>query len=112
MTTSPKPLHLVHMTVVDFQNTTLRLDLATSRYGTPQPQLDVILPRGSTHRHLSATLHALSADLELRTPSAERWIVQSERLLEPNHGRIYLELSEGDHAEAMRGMMLLSTLMG
>ncbi|AKQ68189.1 hypothetical protein A176_005101 [Myxococcus hansupus] len=38
--------------------------------------------------------------------------MQSERLLEPNHGRIYLELSEGDHAEAMRGMMLLGTLLG
>lgn len=112
MTTSPKPLHLGQMTVIELRNATLNLELGKSRYGTPQPQLDIILPRGSTDRQLSAALHAFAANLELSTPPAERWIVQSERLLEPHHGRIYLELSEGDHAEAMRGMMLLSTLMG
>ncbi len=109
-TTLPSP-HIVQITVFDLQNAALNLVLAKNRYGTPQPQLDIVLPSGSPHRHLSAALHAFSADLELRTPASERWIVQSERLSEPNHGRIYLELAEGDEAEAMRGMMLLNTLM-
>ncbi|MCP3163150.1 hypothetical protein LZ199_09675 [Myxococcus sp. QH3KD-4-1] len=96
----------------DLQIATLRLDLGKSRHGTLQPQLNIILPRSSTHRHLSAVLHAFAANLELSTPPSERWIVQSERLQEPHHGRIYLELAEGDHAEAMRGMMLLNLLLG
>ncbi|WP_232293717.1 hypothetical protein [Stigmatella aurantiaca] len=60
---------------------------------------------------MSALLHTFAANLELNTPTSERWVVQSERLSEPNHGRIYLELAEGDHAEAMRGMMLLNALL-
>ncbi|ATB45928.1 hypothetical protein [Corallococcus macrosporus] len=105
----PSP-RIVQVTVFDLQNANLSVILAKSRYGTLQPQLDVVLPKGTPHRHLRAALHAYSADLELRTPATERWIIQSECLDAPTHGRIHLELAEGDEAEAMRGMMLLDTL--
>ncbi|MBZ4329709.1 hypothetical protein OWM54_14555 [Myxococcus sp. MISCRS1] len=112
MSATAIPFHVIPMKVIDFSNAKLSLDLGKSRYGTAQPQLDIFLPPSATHRQMSALLHAFAASLELSTPASERWIVQSERLSEPNHGRIYLELAEGDHAEAMRGMMLLNTLLG
>ncbi|CAM4283162.1 hypothetical protein [Corallococcus exiguus] len=112
MSATAIPFHAIPMKVIDFSNVRLSLDLGKSGYGTVQPQLDIFLPPGTTHRQVSALLHAFSASLELNTPASERWVVQSERLSEPNHGRIYLELAEGDHAEAMRGMMLLNTLLG
>lgn len=112
MTTTFTRLHPGQMMVIELQNPTLRLDLGKSRSGALQPQLDIILPRDSAPRQLSGTLHAYAANLELNTPANERWTVQSERLQEPNHGRIYLELAEGDEAEARRGMRLLSRLLG
>jgi len=48
----------------------------------------------------------------MRTPATERWLVRSQIVSEPNQGRIYLELAEGDEAEAMRGMALLNALLG
>ncbi|WP_434349009.1 hypothetical protein ACN6A1_06080 [Myxococcus virescens] len=87
------------------------MSLGKSRYGTPQPQVDIFLPRGSSHRETSAMIYTFAASVELRTPTRERWIVQTERLAEVNHGRIYLELAEGDHAEAMRGMALLNAVL-
>ena len=57
-------------------------------------------------------LHVFSANIEMRTPATERWLVRSQIVSEPNQGRIYLELAEGDEAEAMRGMALLNALLG
>ncbi|WP_374270703.1 hypothetical protein [Corallococcus sp. RDP092CA] len=90
----------------------MNLSLGKSRYGTLQPQVDMFLPRGSSHRETSAMLYTFAASVELRTPTRERWIVQTERLAEANHGRVYLELAEGDEAEAKRGMALLNALLG
>lgn len=87
------------------------LSLGKSRYGTDQPQVDIFLPRGSSHRETSAMIYTFAASLELRTPTRERWIAQTERLEEANPGRVYLELAEGDHAEAMRGMALLNAVL-
>ncbi|WP_404364455.1 hypothetical protein ACIHQR_30210 [Corallococcus coralloides] len=112
MSATASPFHVVPMKVIEFSSAELTLNLGKSRSGTPQPQLDIFLPSGATHRQMSALLHTFAASLELNTPASERWIVQSERLSEPNRGRIYLELAEGDHAEAMRGMMLLNPLLG
>ncbi|CAM4544470.1 MULTISPECIES: hypothetical protein [Myxococcus] len=111
MSATALPFYIVPIKVIDFSNTKLTLDLGKSRSGTAQPQLDVVLPPGADHRQMSALLHTFAASLELNTPASERWIVQTERLAEANHGRIYLELAEGDHAEAMRGMMLLGALL-
>ncbi|MFB1485155.1 hypothetical protein [Corallococcus sp. RDP092CA] len=100
------------MMVIELQNPTLRLNLGKSPSGAPQPQLDIIVPRDSNPRRLSGTLLAFAANLELNTPARERWTVKTERVQEPNHGRVYLELAEGDAAEAKRGMMLLGRLRG
>ncbi|MBU8901016.1 hypothetical protein KRR26_36020 [Corallococcus sp. M34] len=112
MSATPLPSHLTELKMVDLHNAALSPSLSKSRYGTAQPQLDVRLPPGASHRQLSALLHAFAARLELNTPANERWLVQTERLSEPNHGRLYLELAEGDEAEARRGMKLLNTLLG
>ncbi|CAM4543706.1 MULTISPECIES: hypothetical protein [Myxococcus] len=111
MKTTPKPPRLGQTTATAPQNATVTLSLSKNRYGTPQPQVDFFLPRGSSHRETSAMLYTFAASLELRTPTSERWIVQTERLEEANHGRVYLELSKGDHAEAMRGMALLNAVL-
>ncbi|QRK14131.1 hypothetical protein JQX13_46960 [Archangium violaceum] len=100
------------MTLIELREATLSLTLSQSRHGVPQPQLEVILPASAVHRQLRAALHAFSASLELATPASERWLVQMEILDAPRRGRLYLELAEGSHPEAMRGLMLLHTLMG
>ncbi|WP_228560036.1 MULTISPECIES: hypothetical protein [Myxococcus] len=56
-------------------------------------------------------LYTFAASLELNTPPNERWLIRTDCCVEPNHGRIFLDLAEGDHAEAMRGMMLLNALL-
>jgi len=112
MSATAIPLHIIPVKVIDFSGARMSLALAKNRYGTAQPQLDIFLPPGATHRQLSALLHALSASLELNTPANERWLIQLDCCAGPNHGRISLELAEGDEAEALRGMMLLDTLRG
>ncbi|WP_426747455.1 hypothetical protein VZQ01_08260 [Myxococcus faecalis] len=111
MKTSLKARHARQTTETEPQNITLNLSLGTSRYGTRQPQVDILLPRGSSHRETSAMLYTFAASVELRTPTRERWIVQLERLAEANHGRVYLELAEGDKAEVKRGMAVLNALL-
>ncbi|ATB46290.1 hypothetical protein [Corallococcus macrosporus] len=111
MKTAPQSRHVGQATATEPQNVTLNLSLGKSQNGTPQPQVDIFLPRGSSHRETSAMLYTFAASVELRTPTYERWIVQTACLAEANHGRIYLELAEGDHAEAMRGMRLLNALL-
>ncbi|QQR46154.1 hypothetical protein JKA73_08635 [Myxococcus xanthus] len=111
MKSTPKSRHGGQTAATEPKNATLNLSLGKNRYGTPQPQVDIRLPRGSSHRETSAMLYTFAASLELRTPTSERWIVQTELLAEANHGRIYLELAEGDHAEAMRGMALLNAVL-
>ncbi|WP_408891611.1 hypothetical protein ACJ2CR_19295 [Myxococcus faecalis] len=112
MSATAIPTFIVPVKVVDFSNTVLTLTLGKSQHGTAQPQLDIILQPGATHRQTSALLHTFAASLELNTPPNERWIIQSDCCVGPNRGRIYLELAEGDAAEAMRGMALLNILLG
>ncbi|SDF39740.1 hypothetical protein SAMN04488504_1553, partial [Myxococcus virescens] len=72
MKTTPKPPRLGQTTATEPQNATVNLSLSKNRYGTPQPQLDIFLPRGSSHRETSAMLYTFAASLELRTPTSER----------------------------------------
>ncbi|WP_236069555.1 hypothetical protein [Citreicoccus inhibens] len=78
MSATAAPLDIVPLKVMDFSDARMSLALAKSRYGTAQPQLDIILPPGATHRQLSALLHALSANLELNTPVSERWLIRQD----------------------------------
>jgi len=110
MSTTAVPFYIVPIKVIDFSNARLDLDLGKNQVGRAQPQLDIFLP-GAPHRQLSALLHTYAASLELNTPPNERWLIRTDCCVEPNHGRIFLELAEGDHAEAMRGMMLLNALL-
>ena len=82
-----------------------------SRYGTPEPQIEIRLPNGTSHRLVSAALHKLAADVELATPERERWIVQTESFYDAR-GRVYLELADATPAEAARGMAMLRKLAG
>ncbi len=86
--------------------TTKTASQGESRYGTPEPQIEIRLPKGASHRQLSAELHRLAAEVELATPERERWLVQTERFYD-GRGRVYLELADGSAAEAERGMAVL-----
>ena len=82
-----------------------------SRYGSPEPQIELRFPKGTHFRALKAALHKLAADVELATPANERWIVQAEDFYDAR-GRVYLELDGATPAEAARGMALLKMLVG
>lgn len=76
------------------------------RLGSPEPQLEIRLPRGSNHRVVKAELHRLAAVLELATPVDESWVVHIEAFHDAR-GRVYLELFEKSPAEAARAMAFL-----
>ena len=84
----------------------LKAKMGESRYGTPEPEIEVRFLRGTHFRKSSAALHALAAILELATPTNEGWVV----VVDPHGdevGRIYLELVDGSYPEARRGLELL-----
>lgn len=91
--------------------TTKTVSQGQSRYGTPEPQIDLRFPKGASHRLVSAALHELAAKVELATPERERWIVQTESFYDAR-GRVYLELSDATPSEADRALALLKTLVG
>ncbi len=80
-----------------------------SRYGTPEPQIALRFPKGTSYRVVKAALHKLAANVELATPASERWCVNTEDFNES--GRVYLELADATPAEAARGMALLETAL-
>ena len=79
-------------------------------YGTPEPQIALRFPKGTSYRVVKAALHKLAADVELATPANERWCVNTEEFNES--GRVYLELAEATPAEAARGTAMLTKLVG
>ncbi|MFI5298632.1 MAG: hypothetical protein ACHREM_11080 [Polyangiales bacterium] len=85
---------------------TLTAKMAESRYGNPEPRIDVRMPKGTHYRKLSAVVHMLAAELELATPTHERWCVQTDATSD-EYGRVYLELSDSTDAEAKRGLELM-----
>lgn len=97
-------------------STTTKNTLATktvsqgeSRYGTPEPQIALRFPNGTSYRVVKAALHKLAAEIELATPASESWCVNTEDCNES--GRVYLELADATPAEAARGMALLETAL-
>jgi hypothetical protein len=90
---------------------TMRVEAATSRYGNPQPQLTIEMPRGTHYRRLSAALYRAAAAIEMATPDDERWVVGVEATSD-ERGRIYLELSETTEDEAARALAVLRGVAG
>ena len=88
--------------------TTIEVNLATSRHGSLQPQIEFLVPRDTHHRRISALLHQVAAEVELRTPEHEKWCVEIEA--HGMGGLVHLELLKATPAEAERGMKLLRTL--
>lgn len=82
------------------------VSLAQSEWGTPEPQIELRVPKGTHYRKLDAALHALAAELELATPASETWVVGIQAFND-DRGRVYLELVKGEAAEAQRGMEML-----
>ena len=91
--------------------TTKTVSQGESRYGTPEPQIALRFPTGTSYRVVKAALHKLAADVELATPERERWIVQTESFYDAR-GRVYLELADATPAEAERGMAMLKKRVG
>ncbi len=81
-----------------------------SRYGTPEPQIALRFPKGTSYRVVKAALHKLAAEIELATPASERWCVNTEDFNES--GRVYLELADATPVEAARGLAMLTKLVG
>ena len=81
-----------------------------SSYGSPEPQIALRFPKGTSYRVVKAALHKLAADVELATPANERWCVNTEEFNES--GRVYLELADATLAEAARGTAMLTKLVG
>jgi len=90
---------------------TITIGLGTSRYATNQPQLTLRTPKGTHYRQLRAALLSLAAEAELATPAGEHWIAQIDDAGN-EIGYMYLELAEGDDAEAKRGLALLKKVAG
>jgi hypothetical protein len=80
------------------------------RFGIPEPQLEIRLPRGTAHHAIQAELDQLAAALKQATVPAERWIVRTE-CFHDARGRVYLELFEASPAETARAMALLRTML-
>ena len=76
-----------------------------SRYGCPQPQIELFFDQDTSTREANAILHQLAAAVERATLPAERWIVQVEGW--NAGGRVYLELHDATPAEAKRGLATL-----
>jgi len=91
--------------------TTKTVSQGESRYGTAEPQIELGLHKGTSHRQVNAALHKLAADVELATPERERWVVQTESFYDAR-GRVYLELADATPAEAEPGMTMLKKLLG
>ena len=53
-----------------------------SRYGSPEPQIEVRFTRGTHFRIAKVTIHKLAAEVELATPPSEQWL-ERVRKLEP-----------------------------
>jgi hypothetical protein len=81
-----------------------------SRYGSPEPQIAVRFPKGTSFRVVNAAPHKLAAEIELATHASESWVVITEDYNEA--GRVYLELGDAAPAEAACGMALLTKLVG
>ena len=84
----------------------LTVRMGESRCGTLQPEIEVRFLRGTHYRKSSAAIHALSAVIELATPTNEAWVVQADPHAD-EVGTVYLELARGDEGEARRGLELL-----
>ena len=80
--------------------------LGTSRYGNPEPQVLVHLPRSAHYRAVNAALLRVAADIELATPPEEGWCVQV------GSDRVFIELADATPAEATRAMRILSKIAG
>lgn len=89
----------------------VEIEIATTEYGTPQPQLLVIQRGRPGARELRAVLYELAGQAERtlsRTP--ELWLV-SVRHDGDEAGAIVIELMDGDAAETERACALLRSLV-
>ncbi len=89
---------------------TLTATLLTATYNTPQPTLEVSLPRTAHYRELAATLYDLAARIERATPAREGWVVVVERRGD-TIGRMVLEMIDGDEREVGAGMGVLRMVL-
>jgi hypothetical protein len=58
-----------------------------SRYGTPEPQIALRFPKGTSYRVVKAALHKLAAEIELATPASEE-LVREHRELQRERARV------------------------
>lgn len=89
----------------------LHAELRESRYGTPQPALQLSFPRSTHHRHVAAAQHLVAALIEVATPATGAWGVYVDWGGDAS-GWVWLELVDGTAAEAERAMVVLRDVAG
>ena len=82
-----------------------------------QPEVEVAFPQGTSARQRNAALLLLPAQVELRPPTQEHWLVESEVLDNGVRGRVYLLLPGiggpwPTREEAERGLKVLHSALG
>lgn len=95
---------------VDRSGLTFTAEIGESRYGTLQPRVLVSATRGTSPRRISPVLHLIAAAVETATAGSERWAVQVS-MQSDELGWVWLDLMEGDDAEAERGLALLRAIV-
>ncbi len=88
----------------------LSVDLRSDPFGSPEPCLEVRLPKGTPARTLRATLHRILAEVEAATPESESWTVHLEWLSgwpRTAGGVIRIQLDDGSPEEGERAHAVL-----
>lgn len=81
--------------------------LSTSRHGIRQPEIQLGFGAKTHWRIEHAALFEIAAKVERATPENERWVVGVNQ----ECNTVYLELGEGDEAEAARGMAVIERIV-
>jgi len=76
----------------------ITVGLVEGVYGTPQPQIEIVAPRGTHHRTVRVLMYMLAAAAEAATPADRSWNVNTV----VDHdvvARVCIEVMDGDPAE-------------
>ena len=83
-----------------------KVALGRDMFGTPKPQIEIVVRPGMHWRAIRAALHRVAAEVEVRSAVGDnRWAVQIE--VSEAGGLVNLELMSGSPAEVNRAMELL-----
>lgn len=90
---------------------TYQVLVSASEFGTPRPEIRVLVPGARNHRDLLGVLHDVAAGVERKLAlTREAWEVGIRRV-EEREGAVYLDLMDGHQAEVDRAVAVLNALV-